>query len=126
NDGMASVGPAVVANHDIVLVSEEIDDLAFGLVAPLQADDTRAGHGGTLRPVSEPSFEGQPGDRKPGPPAKSGGHKKCPRPRRPRAAKVLRPSSIHVNSSGAEKLRQGQPPVDRQSPLGASRCRESV
>src|SRR5207245_3848545 len=42
DDGVAGVGPAVVANDDIVLVGEEIDDLAFGLVAPLQADDTRA------------------------------------------------------------------------------------
>ena len=44
DDGVAGVGAAVVANDEVVLVGEEIDDLALGLVAPLQADDTGAGH----------------------------------------------------------------------------------
>src|SRR5262249_17140224 len=44
NDGVAGVGPAVVADHEVVLVGEEIDDFSLGLVAPLKADDTGAGH----------------------------------------------------------------------------------
>ena len=44
---MARVGTAVEADDEVVLISEEIDDFAFGLVAPLQADDTGAGHGPT-------------------------------------------------------------------------------
>ena len=41
DDGMAGVGAAVVADDEIVLLGEQIDDLALGLVAPLQADDTQ-------------------------------------------------------------------------------------
>jgi hypothetical protein len=37
---MTGVGAAVVADDEVVLFGEEIDDLALGLVAPLQADDT--------------------------------------------------------------------------------------
>ena len=44
DDGVAGVGPAVVADDEVVLVAEQIDDLALGLVAPLQADHARAGH----------------------------------------------------------------------------------
>ena len=51
---MARVGAAVVANDDIMVIGEEIDDLAFGLVAPLEADDTGAGHGGPTRPAGRP------------------------------------------------------------------------
>ena len=48
--GMAGVGAAVVANDHVVLGGEDIDDLSLGLVAPLQTDDTSAGHG---LPISE-------------------------------------------------------------------------
>src|SRR2546429_427961 len=41
---MTCIGAAVVANDEIMLFREQIDDFAFGLVAPLQADDTGAGH----------------------------------------------------------------------------------
>ena len=41
---MPCVGASVEAYDDVMLVGEEIDDFAFGLVAPLQADDTGAGH----------------------------------------------------------------------------------
>ena len=44
DDGVAGVGPAVVADDEVVPLGEQIDDLAFGLVAPLEADDTGAGH----------------------------------------------------------------------------------
>jgi hypothetical protein len=44
DDSMSGVSASVEANDKIVLIGEEIDDLAFGLVAPLQADDTGAGH----------------------------------------------------------------------------------
>ena len=43
--GMAGVGPALVADDDVVLLGEQIDDLPLGLVAPLQSDDTRGRHG---------------------------------------------------------------------------------
>ena len=42
--GMAGVGPALVADDDIVLLGQQIDDLALGLVAPLQTDDARGRH----------------------------------------------------------------------------------
>src|SRR5260370_1140246 len=44
DDGVARVGAAVVADHEVVLLGEQIDDLALGLVAPLKADDTGASH----------------------------------------------------------------------------------
>ena len=53
DDGMAGVGPALVADDDIVLLGEQIDDLALGLIAPLQSDDTRGRHCG-----DPPSFKG--------------------------------------------------------------------
>ena len=37
---MARVGPPLVTDHDIVLLGEQIDDLPFGLIAPLQSDNT--------------------------------------------------------------------------------------
>ena len=42
--GVAGVGPALVADDDVVLLGQQIDDLALGLVAPLQTDDTRSRH----------------------------------------------------------------------------------
>ena len=44
DDGVTGIGAAVVADDQVVLFGEEIDDFAFSLVAPLQADDTGAGH----------------------------------------------------------------------------------
>lgn len=44
DDGVAGVGPALVADDDIVVLREQIDDLALGLIAPLQTDDTRGRH----------------------------------------------------------------------------------
>jgi hypothetical protein len=41
---MTGVGATVIANDQVVLIRQEIDDLALRLVAPLQADDTGAGH----------------------------------------------------------------------------------
>jgi hypothetical protein len=35
---------AAVADHDVGVLGEEVDDLALALVAPEQADDTRRGH----------------------------------------------------------------------------------
>ena len=55
DDGMAGVGAAVVADDEIVLIGEEIDDFALGLVAPLQADDTSAGHGGQPYTAAPPA-----------------------------------------------------------------------
>jgi hypothetical protein len=39
---MAGVGAAVVADDAIVLVGEQVNNLALGFVAPLQADDAAA------------------------------------------------------------------------------------
>ena len=36
DDGMPGVGAALVADDDIVLLGQQVDDLALGLVAPLQ------------------------------------------------------------------------------------------
>ena len=41
---MPGVGAALVADDDVVLLGEQVDDFAFGLVAPLQSNDTGARH----------------------------------------------------------------------------------
>ena len=46
--GVAGVGPAVVADDDVVLGRQQVDDLALALVAPLQADDGRVTAAGLL------------------------------------------------------------------------------
>ena len=46
--GMPGVGPALVADHDIVLVGQQVDDFALRLVAPLQADHASHRHGNAL------------------------------------------------------------------------------
>ena len=53
DDGVAGVGPAVVADDEVELVAEQIDDLPLGLVAPLQADHARAGHFDPVRVLPE-------------------------------------------------------------------------
>ena len=42
--GMARVGAALVADHDVLVLGEQVDDLAFGLVAPLQTNNARTRH----------------------------------------------------------------------------------
>ena len=37
---MPGVRPALIADDDIVLIRQQVDDLALGLVAPLQSDHT--------------------------------------------------------------------------------------
>jgi hypothetical protein len=44
DDGVAGVGSAVVADDAVEGLAEQIDDLALGLVAPLEADDTGRTH----------------------------------------------------------------------------------
>ena len=44
DDGVPGVGPALVANDDIVPLGEKIDDLPFGFVTPLQPNNTRGRH----------------------------------------------------------------------------------
>ena len=41
---MAGVGATLVADDQIVVFSEDVDELAFGLVTPLQTDDSGTGH----------------------------------------------------------------------------------
>ena len=48
DDGMAGVAAALVADDDIVLVGQQVDDLALGLVAPLQTDHASNAHRGNL------------------------------------------------------------------------------
>ena len=45
NDGMAGVISALAANNDVRGAGEDIDDLAFALVAPLRADQNCVRHG---------------------------------------------------------------------------------
>ncbi len=45
DDRMAGVGPALIADDNLMLPGQEIDDLSLGLVPPLQANHTRSGHG---------------------------------------------------------------------------------
>ena len=45
DDGVAGVGAALVADDDRMIFGENIDEFAFGFVAPLQTDNTCAGHG---------------------------------------------------------------------------------
>ena len=45
DDRVAGVGPALIANDDVVLLGQQVDDLALGLVAPLQTDDASTRHG---------------------------------------------------------------------------------
>src|SRR4029079_14855550 len=44
NDGVPGIGAALVADNDVVLLSQQIDELALGFVAPLQTNDTSSGH----------------------------------------------------------------------------------
>ena len=48
DDGVAGVRAAVVADDEVVPVAQQVYDFALGFVAPLQADDTRAGHEGSF------------------------------------------------------------------------------
>src|SRR5437868_774058 len=44
NNGVPRVGATVVADDDMMVGGEQVYDLAFGLVTPLQTDNTGAGH----------------------------------------------------------------------------------
>ena len=50
DDRVAGVRPALVANDEIVLARESVDDFALGFVAPLQTDNASAGHGWDITP----------------------------------------------------------------------------
>ena len=43
-DGVAGVGPATIARHDVGPLGQEVDDLPLSLVAPLRADHDKARH----------------------------------------------------------------------------------
>ena len=45
DDGVAGVGAALIADDDLVVLGEDVDEFAFGFVAPLQTDNACAGHG---------------------------------------------------------------------------------
>ena len=44
DDGVPGVCPARVADDDLVLFRQDVDEFALGFVSPLQADDAGAGH----------------------------------------------------------------------------------
>ena len=48
DDGVPGVRPALIADDEVVLAGQQVDDLALGFVAPLQTDDASAGHGRDL------------------------------------------------------------------------------
>ena len=45
HNGVPGVGAALVADDDIGLGREKVDDLAFALVAPLGSEHAEGGHG---------------------------------------------------------------------------------
>jgi hypothetical protein len=45
DDRVPRIGAARVADDDFVLLGQDVDELALGLVTPLQTDDACAGHG---------------------------------------------------------------------------------
>ena len=45
DDGVAGVGAALITDDDLVVFREDVDELAFGFVTPLQTDNACAGHG---------------------------------------------------------------------------------
>lgn len=47
--GMAGVIAPLIADDDVVFVGQQIDDLALGLISPLQADNRRGRHVQTLQ-----------------------------------------------------------------------------
>ncbi len=51
NHGMAGVGTTLVAHHDVEMFGEQINELAFRLVTPLQTNDTSARHVLTLSKI---------------------------------------------------------------------------
>ena len=65
---MAGVGSALVADDDIVLLGQQIDDFSLGFVSPLQPDDASArqvndleeygGNNGFLTPECTPRRRG--------------------------------------------------------------------
>ena len=46
DDGVAGVGASLVADDDVVLVAQAVDDFSLGLVTPLKAHDAGRRHGG--------------------------------------------------------------------------------
>jgi hypothetical protein len=45
DDGVAGVGAALIADDDLVVLGEDVNEFAFGFVTPLQTDNACAGHG---------------------------------------------------------------------------------
>ena len=49
DDGMSRVRAPLIANDNIVVACQQVDDLAFGFVTPLQSDNTGPWHSTFLR-----------------------------------------------------------------------------
>ena len=41
---MASVGAAIITDHDIVMIGKDINDFTLGLITPLKSNNTGARH----------------------------------------------------------------------------------
>jgi hypothetical protein len=46
---MPGIGAALIADDDVVLLGEQIDNFAFGFIAPLQTNNARGRHDGSPR-----------------------------------------------------------------------------
>ena len=44
DDRVTCVGPTLITDDDVVLLSQQVDNLPFGFVAPLQSNDTSSRH----------------------------------------------------------------------------------
>ena len=62
---VARVGAALVADDDVRVLREQVDDLALPLVAPLRPDDHGGGHGDEVcpKPWQPLAARGGPGGR---------------------------------------------------------------
>jgi hypothetical protein len=58
------IGPALIADDEIVLAGKEIDDFAFGLVAPLQTNNAGARHGSSYFGPNDGERALEPGRRR--------------------------------------------------------------
>ena len=51
DDRVPGVRAALIANDEVVLAGQQVDDLALGFVAPLQTDNASSRHGSTSPPI---------------------------------------------------------------------------
>jgi hypothetical protein len=59
DDCVTGVGAALVADDEVMLAREEVDDLALGFVAPLQTDNASTWHGRSSKRHRGPATAGR-------------------------------------------------------------------